>query len=178
MKDGFYFSYETDITATLQRRNAYEKQDMVKKPLEKLACDSRYFWNRNIMQGFQENNVSFAWYTPIIQGHVGYVAESLGNFNVEYIIISRRQHLRTGTRLNIRGIDDEGNAGNFCETEQIVKIGDLVYSHVLTRGSVPIFWQQGGTGAQSLYEDVLLTRSTEMTKEPFRMHMQSMVDDY
>jgi hypothetical protein len=32
-------------------------------------------------------------------------------------MISRRQHLRSGTRMNIRGIDDDGNVANFVETE-------------------------------------------------------------
>ena len=82
LKDGFYFSYDFDVTASLQRRNKYEKQDKPRKPIENIACNSSYFWNKNILQGFQENNVSIAWYTPIIQGHVGYVIESLGNFKV------------------------------------------------------------------------------------------------
>jgi len=92
---------------------------------------------------FKENNVSVLWYTPLIQGHVGYVSEPLGDQNVEIIIVSRREHLRTGTRLNVRGLDDDGNVGNFVETEQIVKIGDNIYSFVATRGTVPVFWHQG-----------------------------------
>lgn len=75
------------------------------------------------MQGFQENKVNIRWYTPIIQGHVGYVSENIGNKPVEIILISRRQHLRTGTRMNVRGLDDDGNVANFVETEQILKIG-------------------------------------------------------
>ena len=71
--------------------------------------------------------------------------------------------------MNVRGLDDDGQAANFVETEQILKMGDVVYSFVTTRGSVPIFWQQGTKtgGPQSLFEDVVLTRSSEMTKEPF-----------
>ena len=46
--------------------------------------------------------------------------------------------------MNVRGLDDDGNVANFCETEQILRIGELVYSFVTIRGSVPIFWQQGG----------------------------------
>lgn len=48
---------------------------------------------------------------------MGNVLEPLGTHNIEVVLISRRQHLRTGTRLNVRGLDDEGNAANFCETE-------------------------------------------------------------
>jgi len=105
-----------------------------------LACDKRYFWNNSILLPLQENDVDVIWYTPLIQGHIGYVVEPLGAHNVEVLLISRRQHLRTGTRLNVRGLDDEGQVANFVETEQIVKIGDIMYSFVTTRGSVPIFW--------------------------------------
>ncbi len=59
---------------------------------------------------------------------------------MEVVLISRRQHLRTGTRMNVRGLDDDGNVANFVETEQILKIGQSIFSFVITRGSVPIFW--------------------------------------
>jgi hypothetical protein len=51
------------------------------------------------------------------------VQEEIGNKAVEVVLISRRQHLRTGTRMNVRGLDDDGNVANFVETEQILKIG-------------------------------------------------------
>lgn len=34
-------------------------------------------------------------------------------------LVSRLTCLRAGTRFNARGIDDEGNAANFVETEQV-----------------------------------------------------------
>ena len=90
-------------------------------------------------------------------------------------MISRRQHLRSGTRMNIRGIDDDGNVANFVETEQIIKIGKLIFSFVITRGSVPIFWSQGsaGAGIKTLYEDLNITRPLDMTRIPFRKHFKS-----
>lgn len=49
-----------------------------------------------------------------------------------------------GTRFNARGIDEEGNAANFVESETIVNFDDstLTFSHVQVRGSVPVFWSQ------------------------------------
>ena len=56
MKSGFYFSYDYDLTASRQRRISFEKkfEDMKAegkevKAVDELACDSRYFWNRNIL---------------------------------------------------------------------------------------------------------------------------------
>ena len=78
----------------------------------------------------------------------------------------------------MRGLNDEGHVSNFCETEQIIKIADLLYSFVITRGSVPIFWEQAAKSGTKLFEDVYLTRTSEMTKEAFRRHFQDMIDDY
>jgi hypothetical protein len=77
-------------------------------------------------------------------------------------LISRRQHLRGGTRYNARGIDDQGNVANFVETEQILRLNNLVFSYVIIRGSVPVFWEQKG-----MTEGVTLTRGPEMTRKSF-----------
>ena len=38
-----------------------------------------------------------------------------------YVLISRRSCFRAGTRYYIRGLDSEGHAANYVETEQIVE---------------------------------------------------------
>ena len=47
-------------------------------------------------------------------------AGKLGGRDVQVALISRRSHLRTGTRFHARGIDDAGNVANHVETEQIL----------------------------------------------------------
>ena len=59
-----------------------------------------------------------------------------------------------------------------------MRIGPLLYSQVFTRGSVPVFWEQVAQGKGNLYEDVVLTRSFDMTQGPFKAHMDSMLSDY
>ena len=53
----------------------------------------------------------------------GYVYVSSPNFNrsskVDFILISRKDCRRPGRRFVTRGIDREGNAANFVETEHI-----------------------------------------------------------
>ena len=181
LRDGFYFGRDYDITASRQSRLQFKKKiegGVQVQPIDFIACEPRYFWNRDIYQGFQENNVSVKWCTPIIQGHVGYVKEPLESVDIEIVMITRRQKHRAGTRLNARGLDDEGFVANFAETEQIVKIKDLQYSFVIIRGSVPVFWSQEGKGGTKLYEDVILTRSSEMTKEAFRKHFSDVTSNY
>lgn len=60
----------------------------------------------------------------------------------DFVLISRRNVLRAGTRFNMRGIDEKGNVANFVETEQIVHYGDYRCSFVQIRGSIPLAWSQ------------------------------------
>lgn len=45
-------------------------------------------------------------------------------------LISRRRFEMSGTRFNSRGIDENGNAANFVETEMIIEWPCVVFSHV------------------------------------------------
>uniref|UniRef100_A0A667ZYU6 SAC1 like phosphatidylinositide phosphatase b n=1 Tax=Myripristis murdjan TaxID=586833 RepID=A0A667ZYU6_9TELE len=60
----------------------------------------------------------------------------------EWNIISRRSCFRAGVRYYVRGIDSEGHAANFVETEQIVQYNGSKASFVQTRGSIPFYWSQ------------------------------------
>jgi hypothetical protein len=42
----------------------------------------------------------------------------------------------------MRGIDEEGEAANFVETEQIISYNGNIAAHVQTRGSIPLYWNQ------------------------------------
>ena len=52
-----------------------------------------------------------------MQGYFGQVSGTLGDAPITMTLISRRMHMRAGTRYNARGIDDKGNVANTCETE-------------------------------------------------------------
>ena len=99
----------------------------------------------------------------------------MNNRDLQLALISRRSHLRTGTRFHARGIDDTGNVANFVETEQLV-IADnnsIVFSYTIIRGSVPVFWEQKG-----VVEDVVLTRGPELTKKAFSKHFEDLTTCY
>ena len=78
----------------------------------------------------------------------GYVYISSPNFSratkVDFILISRKDCRRPGRRFVTRGLDREGNAANFVETEHIfvqynqpkMKVASLVQ----IRGSIPLIW--------------------------------------
>lgn len=141
--------------------------------LRSIACDPRYFWNTHLYKDFKDQNVDPRWFTPIIQGYVGLVAGKLAGRDVQLGLISRRSHMRVGTRFHARGIDDSGNVANFVETEQIVQCEGLSMSYTIIRGSVPVFWEQKG-----VVEDVVLTRGPEMTKKAFQKHFEDLTGCY
>jgi len=62
-----------------------------------------------------------------------------------FYLISRKDYRRPGRRFIVRGLDQEGNAANFVETEHIFahsKINGVtsVASYVQTRGSITLIW--------------------------------------
>ena len=59
------------------------------------------------------------------------------------------------------------------ETEQIVVVGNIVFSYVIIRGSVPVFWEQKG-----MIEGVTICRGSEMTKKAFNKHFEELFSTY
>lgn len=72
--------------------------------------DNEYYWNYHMYRIF---DVPSRWRIVCIQGYF-YAEEQLLNHEtkVKIGILSRRQYKRGGTRLNARGIDDDGFVGN------------------------------------------------------------------
>ena len=77
---------------------------------------------------------------PFVSAVVSIKPSEIQGRAFDYIVITRRSCLRAGTRYNTRGVDIEGNVGNFNETEQIVidSQGNTT-SYIQTRGFVFFF---------------------------------------
>ena len=102
------------------------------------------------------------------------------------ILIIRRKWAQGGTRFNARGIDDEGNVANQCESEFLVfkhyildtpqKVNDgesvisttEIFSHVQVRGSMPFFWEQSGV------KTIQISRPLETTIPAFKLHFDDL----
>lgn len=78
----------------------------------------------------------------MIQGHIEKSSHVFNDTELEILLVSRRRHARGGARFFCRGIDDDGNVGNFVESEMIVVCNNIVHSFVQIRGSIPLFWKQ------------------------------------
>lgn len=129
-------------------------------------ADDRFFWNRELVDDLIFSQ-AHDWIVPFMSGTVQYqpnVSIVPMNFlskieqdsftltssnedykketNIDFLLISRRSKFRQGTRFIKRGIDENGNVGNFVETEQIVLFKELkkLTSFVQIRGSIPLKW--------------------------------------
>ncbi|KAG5550572.1 hypothetical protein RHGRI_015511 [Rhododendron griersonianum] len=158
---GLYYSYETDITLSLQRRFKLTEGRM-SKPIWKQA-DPRFVWNRNILEELIENKVRHSFCPKVFQ--TGQL--KLKTSPATIILISRRCTRRLGTRMWRRGANLEGDTANFIETEQLLEFEGFRSSllqlrlvivenlekdtcgwkryFLITfqiRGSIPLIWEQ------------------------------------
>lgn len=136
---GLFFSYETDLTLSLQRANSFSDVRKL-QPLWKQA-DPRFLWNHYILEDLIENKLE-PYILPVVQGSFQEIRLPLREHLLNIILIARRCNRRLGTRMWRRGADREGYTANFVETEQIIKTDCYVASYVQVRGSIPLLWEQ------------------------------------
>lgn len=141
-----YFSYTYDITNSLQRNEKINEHTWK-------TADTRFFWNHYLTEDLQSlANVDSKidqFIQPVIYGYAKSV-KTVVNYNpITLGLITRRSRFRAGTRYFRRGIDEEGNVGNFNETEQILIVTlhkcntpYEMFSYLQSRGSVPLFWAE------------------------------------
>ncbi|XP_070823104.1 phosphatidylinositol-3-phosphatase SAC1-B [Chaetodon trifascialis] len=138
--DGFYFATDYDLTHTLQRlaNTSPEFQEM--SLLER--ADQRFVWNGHLLREFIAQPETHKFVYPVVHGFITMKSSCINGKVFEWSIISRRSCFRAGVRYYVRGIDSEGHAANYVETEQIVQHNCAKASFVQTRGSIPVYWSQ------------------------------------
>ncbi|KAJ3122412.1 inositol polyphosphate 5-phosphatase [Nowakowskiella sp. JEL0407] len=90
-------------------------------------------------------------------------------------IISRLNYKKAGTRFLARGVDDDGYVSNFVETEMIWEEDAKLFSFVIVRGSVPLFFTQ--TGIQ-LSHKITITRSLATSIPALSKHFEMLKERY
>lgn len=135
-----YFSYTYDLTHTLQRLY-YTAEDFLQMALHERA-DPRFVWNQHLLRDLCVQPEMSAFCLPIMHGFVSIKQCSINGEWFTWSLISRRSVYRAGTRMWMRGIDQDGAVANFVETEQVVEFRDFRSSFVQTRGSIPLYWSQ------------------------------------
>lgn len=204
-----YFSYSIDLTNTFQRQS----QADTSLPLWQ-RTDDRFFFNKYLQTdlinfrsrgsrsqpGTQPGADPFI--LPCIFGMLEIKPTTFKTTSLTIVLISRRSRYRGGTRYFTRGVDEEGHAANYNETEQIVILNDSstggmggfagssdmqsgkhgnsaqevqILSYVQTRGSVPTYWSE----INSLrYVPKLQVRSTESAHNAAARHFDEQIRLY
>ncbi|XP_033849472.1 phosphatidylinositol-3-phosphatase SAC1-B isoform X1 [Acipenser ruthenus] len=138
--DGFYFATNYDLTHSLQRLSNTSPEFQEMSLLER--ADQRFVWNGHLLREFTAQPELHKFAFPVLHGYIVVKSCCINGKYFDWIIISRRSCFRAGVRYYVRGIDSEGHAANFVETEQIVQYNGSKASFVQTRGSMPFFWSQ------------------------------------
>ena len=137
----------------------------------------KYFFNYNLYKRFIDQDtlepIDYTFITPVICGYIGIFEHLIENRPFQFILITRRSQNNAGTRYNTRGVNDDGNVANFCESEQIVIYKNILCSYCQLRGSAPIFFEQIGLRANT---DI--TRDKNMTINAFNRHLKEMQEDF
>jgi hypothetical protein len=111
----------------------------------------------------------------------------INNRSVTFALISRRSQERAGTRYFSRGLDEQGSASNFVETEQLllcdpskslVQTNSLCLSYMQTRGSVPAVWRQIPNIRYTPYLWIDSDLSNEKVIEASKFHFELQVKHY
>ena len=189
LKLGFYYSFGLNLTNSQQnqakimynmknqnKNNVFNSINEKIKNIFMTSC-KKYFFNYNLYKRFINNEtkepIDYTFITPIICGYVGMFDYQINDKIVQFVLITRRSQNFAGTRYNTRGINDDGNVANYCESEHILIAGDNICSFSQLRGSAPVFFDQVGLTA---YTDI--TRNKDLTKLAFNKHLQELNEDY
>ncbi|ROT39555.1 hypothetical protein SODALDRAFT_339075 [Sodiomyces alkalinus F11] len=126
-----YFSYSMDLTNSFQRQSESD----VSLPLW-MRADDRFFYNKHLQSELIDFRTRGArgsmgpqpgadpFILPVIFGVLETRPTNFKGNPLTLVLISRRSRHRGGTRYFTRGLDEEGHAANYNETEQVVVVND------------------------------------------------------
>ncbi|ELQ39866.1 recessive suppressor of secretory defect [Pyricularia oryzae] len=202
-----YFSYSVDLTNSFQRQSQHGNNT----PLW-MRADDRFFWNRFVQTdlinfrytgsranpGAQKDVDPFI--LPVMFGMLEIHRTHFKNTPITLALITRRSRFRAGTRYLNRGLDAEGHAANYNETEQVLVMNDSgdglggfagssdmqsgkmgggkemqIFSYVQTRGSIPAFWAEVNA---LKYTPKLQVKSIEAALPAAAAHFREQVQIY
>lgn len=145
----FYFSYQLDLTKRMQQTIQEALTPSLSREIEAMFPNSvnyvsQFAFNHKLLHPYRDSQFA-PFRTPCIFGFVNIKKAR----QVTFALISRRDSRRPGRRFITRGLDSEGAAANFTETEHLVIVekggATQLVAHVQIRGSIPLIWQMKPT---------------------------------
>jgi phosphatidylinositol-bisphosphatase len=136
----FYFSWCPNSDHT-----PFDLTLCAQRSIRTFETDNRFFWNRMLYLHLLRYGVNTnKWLIKAMCGGLSISTVYVGHLLAKACLISRLSCERAGTRFNVRGTNDGGHVANFVETEQVIYLEDKIASYIITRGSIPLFWEQTG----------------------------------
>lgn len=140
----------------------------------------QYAFNDNLLSEFQ--GVEYAPFKiPCIFGYVFICSPNINRSKLDFALISRKDCRRPGRRFLTRGLDREGNAANFAETEHIFVHTEApnklkVASYVQIRGSIPLLWTMKPNLKWS--PPVVINKNFEDSRVAAQLHFEETLEYY
>jgi hypothetical protein len=177
LSKSLYFSYDYDLTHSMQRIAQFTEEQSRQHNWQR--AHPAYFWNSFISEPFIQAGAHY-FVLPVIQGYLQVESANFDGNEIEYALLSRRDHRRAGRRFFTRGLDERGNSANFVETEQILIYKQsgksVVNSFVQVRGSIPLLWSQKPSLAYMPKSKVDAAFASNL--EVCRLHVEQLKHEY
>lgn len=141
------------------------------------TTDNRFFWNRLLHRYFERFGINTStWLVKALCGGINVTTVYIGGLQAKACLISRLSCERAGTRFNVRGVNDLGHVANFVESEEVLFVNQIVLSHIIIRGSIPLFWEQPGVQVGS--HRIKMSRGSEISQAAYDKHMFLLKERY
>ncbi len=176
---GFYYSRDFDMTNNLQERN-------LNSDLQNLFTnyDKKYLWNYFMIQellNFRNRILSSERYyldrseflTFLIRGFAKTVNTKIGNDDSLVTVISRISCAKSTGPFGLTGVDEDGFASNYIESEFLLYNKNHFLAYTQIRGNVPLFFEV--ENALLSNKKVVFTKNDEMNEVALDKHMESMM---
>lgn len=176
----FYYSTNSEISANFQLlHNISEQQLSERKDI--------YLWNSHMLKPLkdlitqipleqQSYLLNCGLFSEVCKGFFSAKEINLSSSKYQLAVFTRLGRKKAGTRFNSRGLDDEGNVSIYGETEVIISNDKFLFSYILLRGSVPVFWEQ--QGIQIGAPKIQITRAPLATQPSFDRHFEFLLENY
>lgn len=131
--EGVFFSRNFDLTNSLQSQKNIKNNNKKNYDIIRHANQKYLFNEPNLRPFFQSEIFSSSILINSIYGYVNSLKDTIKNIEVNYILISRKDVGNLSLQAFSSGYDGNGNISNTVETEQIIIIGQNVFSYLQLR---------------------------------------------
>ena len=179
-RNNLYYGDKLDLTISLINLNKIKEKGGNNNSFIFSNTINKYCWNYSIGKYFNAKDMN-QFIFPIINGFIGIKEVIEYGDEMKFILIGRKDHLRSGVRFLIRGADSNGNIANSSENEEIIIFKDResninIASFVQIRGSIPIMWTQ--EPCLLLNPPIKPRNDFDVNSAVFKIHIEDVINTY